>query len=302
MNTPYFVFDISAVKKNYLTLKSVLAADRVFYALKPNSEIPILSSLNEINASFEIASVEELEKLKALNIGPERIICSLPVKSEEMISALYNYGLRYFVFDIEEEFHKLKRLAPGAKPILRIDITDIATNTICYGMTYSEFSEAKRKGIETNGVTFYIAKNKNINIVLEVLDLAEQFMKPMKNDLILNIGGNYRLTDEVSDDYYVLLNERLISLKKKYNCTIYVEPGRSVIRSAGSLVTSVIGVKQGKNYVYIDAGEPTGISYYPDNIINLTAERVSQTKEYSFWTRPVHISCCSEKPCHMKSE
>ncbi len=287
MDTPYYLFDTNTVKQNHDILKNHLAVDKLFYALKPNSEDRILSVLNANGANFEIASTGELEKLKKLNVEPERIICSLPIKSEKMIESMYNYGIHYFVFDTELEYFKLRQMACDAKLMLRIDITDIAENTIEFGMTYERFIDALKKGTleseHIDGITFYISKNKNIDKTIRVLEYSEHFLKLLNKKAILNIGGNYRLPNEISLDFYGILNRKLSSLKEKYECILFAEPGRSIVKSAGKLITSVIGVKRDKKYVYIDAGMPTGISYCPNEIINLTGREVTEPIEYSFF-------------------
>ena len=287
MDTPYYLFDTNIVKQNYDMLKNSLAVDRLFYALKPNSEDRILEVLNTNGANFEIASVGELEKLKRMNVNSERIICSLPVKSDEMIESMYRYGIRYFVFDTEYEYLKLRRLASDAKLILRIDITDIAEKTIEFGMAYENFAEALQKGTlrseHIDGITFYISKNKDADKIIKALEYSEHFLKHLNKKSILNIGGNYRLPTEVSSDFYERLNRKLSSLKEKYGCILFAEPGRSVVKSAGKLITSVIGVKRDKKYVYIDAGIPTGISYCPNEIVNLTRQEETEPIEYSFF-------------------
>lgn len=287
MDTPYYLFETNIVKQNYDILKNYLAVDKLFYALKANSENRILEALNINGANFEIASIGELEKLKKLNVKPDRIICSLPIKSEKMIENLYRYEVGYFVFETEQEYFKLKQLAGNAKLILRIDITDIAENAIEFGMSYESFINLlKKKALVPeciDGITFYISKNNKIDKIIKVLEYAELFLQQLKKKSILNIGGNYRLPNEVSPDFYEILNRKLSSMKEKYECILFAEPGRSIVKSAGKLITSVIGVKRDKKYVYIDAGMPTGISYCPNEIINLTGRKVTEPTEYSFF-------------------
>lgn len=272
MNTPYYEFNLSKVRNNYKELKTNLKVDKLYYALKPNSEEKILKELKDLNASFEVASIGEYKKLKEIGVQTNDIICSLPVKSKQLIQALYNDGITYFVFDNLEEHNKLIKLAPNAKKILRVWINDLAPKTIEYGATVSEIVNwIEHKVIDKNnidGITFYLSKNKDYKLLFLVLDRCATIFNIIGNKKILNIGGNYRLPSEVGIDFYNKLNKKIDEFKKKYECVVFAEPGRSIVKSSGKLFTRVIGTKQ-KNeyiYVYIDAGEPTGISYPPKNI------------------------------------
>lgn len=287
METPYYLFDLKQVQKSYCELKNIMNVDRLFYAIKCNGEDEILKALNKINANFEIASVGELRKLLSLGISVKKIICSLPIKTEEMISEMYALGIRYFVFDNASEYKKIKRYAPNALKILRIYLNDFLPDTIEYGMTFIEFQNlVANHDIESkdiDGLTFYISGNKDVNNVLLALSESEKYYNVIGNNKILNIGGNYRLPEEIDRNYYTKLNEKIESLKSKYKLTVYAEPGRSVVKKAGKLVCKVIYVNYNKKYVYIDAGVPTGISYAPPIIHNLSNDNSSEIRLYTFF-------------------
>lgn len=238
--------------------------DNLYYALKPNGEKVVLKVLNSINANFEVASVGEFHKLKSLGVESNRIICSLPVKPIQWLQHLYTDGVRYFVFDNVNEYNKLKKYAPESKKIVRIDITDIATDTIEYGMPLEGLLNSFDDLIkDIDGVTFFLSHNHHIDVLLGVLDRCDIILEHIGVNKIVNIGGNYRLPCDLQSDFYDILNERLRDLREKHACTIYSEPGRSVVKNAGSLIITVECVKNMDKvtYVYIEAGIPTGISY-----------------------------------------
>ena len=249
--------------------------------------VKILNALNKINANFEIASIGELEKLIKLGVSSDRIICSLPIKTELTVEEMYKYGIRYFVFDSINEYEKLLKFAPKAKKILRVFLNDLFPDTIEFGMKYTDFLlHIKNQSVNLNyvdGVTFYLSDNKNIDKLCSTLQEVENFLLIIGKNKIVNIGGNYRLSEEVNQDFYNRLTLKLDYLREKYNAIIYAEPGRSVVKKAGSLVCKVIYVNKEKNYVYIDAGVPTGISYKPSFITNLTNIDNEICCEYSFF-------------------
>ena len=193
MSTPYYEFDLSTIANNIEQLKHAINPDNLFYALKANSELEILNKINICNGNFEVASIGELTKLKKLGVDTKNIICSSPIKTEETIMTLYNEGVRYFVFDDLNEYNKLTRLAPTSKKILRLNINHLAKGTIDFGMTEYQLIKYINKKIPSNdiaGMTFYIAKNKDINVMLSVLSYCEHIINFIGNDKIININVN----------------------------------------------------------------------------------------------------------------
>ena len=288
MRTPYYYFRKEKIATNYLCFKDTLFVDKLFYALKPNSEKEVLKVLNEVNANFEIASVGEFKKLKNLGVDSKRIICSLPIKPVEWLKELYDNGIDYFVFDNIDEYNKLKKYAPRSRKIMRIDINNIVQDTIEYGIpfdSYMKYSDGQLEDV--SGITFYIAHNHRINELLKVLDYCDVILEQIGLNKIINIGGNYRLPHNVGREFYDILNCRLKELKQKHKCIIYAEPGRSIVKDAGSLITRVecVKAKDRVNYVYIDAGIPTGISYAPEVIkkIKDTIDVTLSEQTYNFY-------------------
>lgn len=288
-DTPSYVFDHFVIEDCWEGLKSDLFFCEVYYALKANSEIPVLATLNNIGANFEVASVGEFDKLVQLGVCAKRIICSLPVKPPAMIKKLYSHGCRYFAFDHYDEFMKLQQLAPLSKKILRISIADIVPNSIPFGADISEVIEwCDNPNINSDfdGVTFYLRKNYHSENLDKVLDRCEQVLSILgKGEKILNLGGNYRSSTDGEPFFYDRLNLRIQQMKCKHDLKIIAEIGRSVIKYAGRLITEVILVKDKGAFseIFIDAGLPTGISYSPKKITIMGKDPSENYKHYRFF-------------------
>lgn len=288
MKTPYYSFRKEKITANYLCFKDILFVDKLFYALKPNGEEEVLNVLNEVNANFEVASVGEFKKLKNIGVESNRIICSLPIKPVEWLKELYDAGVDYFVFDNIDEYNKLRKYAPRSRKIIRIDINDIVQDTIEYGISFDSFMKYSDCQLsDISGITFYISHNHRIDKLLKVLDYCDVILGYLGHNKIINIGGNYRLPHDLETGFYERLNRRLKGLKQKHKCVIYAEPGRSIVKDAGSLITRVECVKAKDRviYVYIDAGIPTGISYAPQVIKNIegSGDVASEEQTYHFY-------------------
>lgn len=298
IDTPFYLFDLAAIRRNYTYMCQLLKdCDKVFYALKANGEPTIINSMKTYGVPFEVSSIGEFDIVNDNSEHKSEIICSLPVKSEEMIIKLYEGGCNYFVFDCWEEYKKLAKLAPNALKIVRINITDISPNTIDYGMTENEFFdkyESHRTVVD--GVTFYNIPNLSVKQIILILERCTRLLSSLSiQRKILNIGGNYRFESDLQSDFYSRLHEKLARMKQAINgLVIYAEPGRTIVKSAGMIFARVVSIRKrsGKNEVYIDAGLPSGILYPPRKIGLFNADRVPQadTIQYDFYA-----NTCSKK-------
>ncbi|MFC2146192.1 hypothetical protein ACFLRT_02395 [Acidobacteriota bacterium] len=298
MKTPIYLFYKERMAGNYYQLKQRLPSCDIHYALKANSEIEILTVLKDIGLKFDVASTGEFLKLIKIGVPPEHIICTLPVKSEEMIETLYRQDCRYFVFEHIQELIKLDKLARQAKKILRIYNADIIEDNIEYGMTIDEFQDLKKNFLrlfeQIDGITFFVrnpnnsASDENLENMLRVLDRCDWFLGELdhKSGLIFNIGGNYRFNKSMNDAYYDRLNNEVEKLKEKYQLRLLVEPGRAIIDSAGVLLTKVVMTKERQEYhdVFIDAGDPTGLFTRPTRVTTFAggAKKLDKRRGYRF--------------------
>lgn len=266
MNTPRYEFSETVLSDNYRKMQELLSGCEIHYALKANSDIRVLQALKKAGAFFESASKNEYFRLKKLEVPDEKIIFGLPIKTEALIEELYQAGCRYFVFDDIRELEKLNRLAPHAKKVLRLYVTDLAPLNIGYGMPVDEIRKnQKENGIleHIDGISFHISQNTQIDIMEKVLDrveaLLEQINTKAGSPFILNIGGSYSL--EPPEGYYETLVKRLKDLQEKYQLKLLAEPGNAVVNSAGQLIAKVIMIKKQEVFydVYIDGGEPCGM-------------------------------------------
>lgn len=297
MYTPKYVFDKSILLNNYNTMKSCLKTCDVHFALKANASLQVIQLLNEVGASFECASVNEYKRLLEVGVDNERIIFGLPIKTEDIIRQVYDGGCRYFVFDDMRELIKLEKIAPQAKKILRIYITDLVALNIGYGMYMDQVNESihKQNLLERiDGISFHISENTNIKNELKVLDRIEEVLEQAsakrKKEWILNIGGSYRLNPP--DGYYEKLNERLRDLVRKYSVHLIAEPGWAIVNTAGNFVTRVVMTKKQEVFtdVYIDGGAPNGINRSPASIKVLGEKQKCSKEIYRF----IDITCLNK--------
>src|SRR5438034_9414940 len=78
--TPFLYMDLRVVSNHYGAFRSILPLADVHYAMKCNSDMPLLRHLHKLGSKFEIASYKELEMLLKVGITSKEVLFSNPVK------------------------------------------------------------------------------------------------------------------------------------------------------------------------------------------------------------------------------
>ena len=293
--TPKYVFSKKRIEDCLFSMCKKMKGVTIYYSLKANSEKLVLEILKDANAKFEVASIGEFDVLKEISVSSDRIICGLPIKPITWLQHMYSEGCRYFIFDSKSELDKLINYASDSLKILRISISDLVSNSIEYGMDYEsacKFLQETNNAQYVDGLSFHISNNTQIDNFNCVLDRIETLIPFIKASFkILNIGGGYRI--DASDEFYYNLQNRIARIKIKYGVDVIAEPGNSIVNSAGSIYTKVIGIKKRKDYtdVYIDVGKPSGLKTSNKRLperINVIGKDISFEKQkYRF----IDITC-----------
>ncbi len=262
--TPMYSFSRKNLVECYSKICNKMNGVSIFYALKANAEKEILLILKDIGAGFEIASIGEFNILKDIGVDSSRIICGLPIKPIDWLKHMYSMGCMYFVFDSVAELNKLNKYAPLSRKILRINISDITIDSIDYGLSLEGVESVLSSNSEhvnsVDGLSFHITNNVDISCFNSVMDRVESILPLLsKREIVLNIGGGYRLS--ASDDFFENLNLRIRKIEREYKVVVIAEPGNTIVNSAGKIYTTVVGLKSREDYidVFIDAGKPSGI-------------------------------------------
>lgn len=297
MDTPVYVFDKNEIIKCYRLIKELMGNIPIFYTLKANANKEVLKVLASINADFDVASLGEYNILKEIGISSKKIICGLPVKPINWLEHMYKDGCNCFVFDTIDELAKIKKYAPNAQKILRVGITDILPYCIDFGMTYDEImartlADARFKE-DTDGILFHISNNVSVEAFNHVFERIKCILKVFdKKDMIVNIGGGYRINAEPI--FFANLKQKLLYLKEKYGVNVIAEPGNTVVNTSGCILTTVIGIRKRDDFhydLYIDAGKPSGIKTdekrIPGFIRQTIVHNICDEREYRF----VDITC-----------
>ena len=249
---------------------------RIFYASKTNSHKRILEIMQALGSNFEISSKAEMDMLLDIDVRPDQIISSNPIKSSSFIKAAHAAGVKDFAFDSRDEIKKLSEFAPGSRVYVRLSVSNEGSQWPLSGKFGAETEESAKLLVEASknnltayGITFHVGSQCTDEIswanAIEKSKLVWDIVQKHGINLrMLNIGGGFpvRYIDSVPQiDKISSVIERKLKEDFPENIDLFVEPGRAFAGEAGILVCSVIATarRDGKNWLYLDAGVFNGL-------------------------------------------
>lgn len=90
--------------------------------MKCNPERGLLKRLAQNGAGFDCTSLGELRIVLGLGVSASRIIYTNPIKTPTSLRYVRKVGVRYLVFDNDEEVQKIQEVYPEASLLLRIAV------------------------------------------------------------------------------------------------------------------------------------------------------------------------------------
>jgi diaminopimelate decarboxylase len=282
VGTPAFVYNAEAIRSRYRLLDSVLAPvpHRICFAVKANSNLGVLRILHELGAGADIVSLGEMQRALAAGFPPERIVFSGVGKTADELRAAVRTGVGHLNVESREELELLGRIAGQEARQVQVGIRvnpDVTTDTHPY---ISTGKIGIKFGLPTDQVVTaaeFILRHPHLELTTLAMHLGSQIMdaEPFLQGIkrltelverlhqvgvslrVLDIGGGLgiRYTEEPAIDPGAFAAAILPHLAP-LGLTVYLEPGRFLVGSAGLLLTRVLYRKHsgGKEFVVVDAG------------------------------------------------
>lgn len=217
--------------------------------MKCNNNNYVLETLKNNGFGFDCASKKEIEcSIKTLKMDPDKIIYANPVKSESDIFYAKNLGVKLFTLDSNEELRKLN----NSDFLLRFAVND--DNSKCklnskFGMNYNDTLKfiSDNSNIDGfKGFAFHVGSNcMSYESYFNALNLSTEYLKLLKKDCIIDIGGGFNKTIGYLDLLKVSLKIKEMSYFIK-NIKFIAEPGRFLVEDIMDLYVRVIGVSGNK--------------------------------------------------------
>ncbi len=332
--TPLYVIDEDLVRKNCLKYKDAMhkyysGRGLVLYANKALCTLFTCRLMKELGLGLDVVSGGELYTAIKAGFPMDKVCFHGNNKTkDELIMALEN-KIGYIIVDNIDELNLLDEIATEMGIVQKIMFrikpgVDAHTHSfVMTGQIDSKFGVALENGeafdiikkaltlksVKVSGVHCHIGSQIfDIDPFLSAAEIMMNFIGDVRDKLgltieCLNLGGGYgiRYTEKDDpiqyDEYIKHVSEVVKNVAEKRNIPlpyIFMEPGRSIVASAGVTlytVGSVKDIKDVRTYVSVDGGMCDNPRYimYQSEYTALIADRANEKK-----TKTVTIAgkCC----------
>jgi diaminopimelate decarboxylase len=256
----------------------------ICYSVKANSNLSILRLLARKGCGFDVVSGGELDRVMAADRrAARRVVFSGVGKTRKELTAALKAGILLFNIESESELWALAecagRLRITAPIAFRVN-PDVAAETHPYistGLHKHKFgvpiSEARALYAEASGVRYLKVRGVSVHIGSQITD-AGPFGEAMSRvaDLVrelrrdgheidyVDAGGGLGISYDQPDaatfpQQIAAYAAALVKPLRELKIHLLLEPGRSIVGSAGALLTSIIYKKSnnGKKFLIVDA-------------------------------------------------
>ena len=310
LDTPLYVISERRIRNNYQRLQQALTRNyekvKIFYALKANSNLALLKTLESEGANVEAVSPGEVFTALTTGFIPDRVLFTGTSVRTDELKFLSDSNVTLNVDSLSQlerllKIHVPKVLSVRVNPEIGAGFHNhvvTAGKDSKFGLweqdAITAYSTAKKAGAERFGIHMHIGSGildvKPFLVALDkLLNIAKRAHEQAGVDFeFIDVGGGigipYKPEDKPLD--LQVYSDKVLSLFKSKTSQyglgtpyFYVEPGRYIVADASILLTTVNTVKATpyKKYIGVDAGFNTLVrpamygSYHPIVVANKLA-------------------------------
>jgi len=279
--TPAYIYSEAAITNAYQAFDQAFAgqAHTVCYAVKANSNIAVLALLAKLGAGFDIVSGGELQRVMAAGGATDRVVFSGVGKQDWEIRLALEAGIGCFNVESASELDRIARIAAADQRVAPVSIRvnpDVDPKThpyIATGLKENKFGVSTEEALDLyeraaahpalaiRGIDCHIGSQITelspfLDALMKLLavcdELSDRGIEVEHLDLGGGIGVCYQ--DETPIDLHDFAAAIAQTMSGRPQ-TLLFEPGRSIVASAGALLTRVNTLKsnEGKNFAVVDA-------------------------------------------------
>ena len=280
--TPCYVYSAQSILDAYRDYDAALGdmPHIICYAVKANSTLAVLALLAKAGAGFDIVSGGELFRVLKAGGDPSRVVFSGVGKTAAEIELALTSGINNFNCESEGELAEIDAIAGRLGIIARFsmrvnpDVDAVTHPYISTGLRDHKFGvdiadapaiyrqARKFRNLRAAGVSCHIGSQiLDYSPILEaagkVLALIERLQSEGLTIDHVDLGGGLGIAYQAADrapaihDFIGAMRDRI----GRAGLTVMIEPGRSIVGSAGVLLTKVLYRKKSpsKEFVIVDA-------------------------------------------------
>ncbi len=288
VGTPTYVYSKQAITGAYHAYDDALdGVDHLIcYSVKANSNLGILGLLAGMGAGADIVSQGELYRWQRAGGDPGKVVFSGVGKTEAEMAAALAAGILAFNVESVEELVALDKVARGMGVVAAVSLRvnpDVDAQTHPYistGLKQNKFGiaaaaardvfrrAAGMPNLAVRGIDCHIGSQltKTAPFADAISRLCELVLDLAKDGItieLLDVGGGLGIDYGKAGDapppshgeYGAAVKAALAPLRHLPPIKLLVEPGRSIVGPAGTLVTRVLYRKPGeaKHFTIVDA-------------------------------------------------
>ena len=282
VGTPTYVYSAAVLAANYRAYEQAFGGQSlgIHFALKANGNLAVVALLGSLGAGADIVSLGELKRAQAAGIPASKIVFSGVGKTHDELAAAVKAGVAQINVESEPELDVLNEVAGALGRRQRIALrinpdVDARTHEKIstgkrgdkFGVAYSDALKVYRRaagmaGVEPVGLALHIG-SQLIDLTpyktayAKVAELVQELRREGLEVQALDLGGGIGITykDEAPpslDAYANIVFDTVGNL----GCRLAIEPGRSIVATAGVLLSRVVYRKSGGTHdiLIMDAG------------------------------------------------
>jgi len=277
--TPVYCYSYQQLKENINSFKKKFNsfAPLVCFAVKSNTNINLIKEIQKFGLGADVVSMGELMMALKAGIDRKKIVFSGVGKTSREIGYAIDKEVLLINAESKSEINEIDRIAKSKKKIVNIGIR---LNPNTDARTLKQISTGKKEnkfGVDEKtffNLVNYCNFSKNINLKCLSVHIGSQILdhKPYEKMLkvvdkiikksnhkfeFIDLGGGMGISYEKNSKK---LNYRKynIAIKKfldNHKSKIIFEPGRSIVGNIGSLISTVVYIKENdkKDFIILDA-------------------------------------------------
>ncbi len=282
VGTPTYVYSADVIKRRYEMLDAALAPlqHRICYAVKANSNLAVLRVLRDCGAGADLVSGGELKRAFAAGFGAGDIVFSGVGKSRAELRLAVEHEVGHVNVESLEELTLLAEIADEMARDVRVGIRvnpDVTAETHPYISTGQGGIKFGVPADQVLPAMSIIRRNRQLKLTCLAMHLGSQLTDPAPYaegiarllrliaevraagapeldavDIGGGLGIRYGSEPGIDLERYAAA---VVTPLRPLGLTVYVEPGRFLVGSAGVLLTEVLYRKHsgGKDFVIVDA-------------------------------------------------
>ncbi len=279
LETPFYCYSYKKLKENIKNFKSNFKSFSpiICFSLKANPNLNLLKEIKKFGLGADVVSKGELVIALKAGIKSKKIVFSGVGKTSDELNYAIDKKVLLINTESKNEVLEIEKIAKTKKKIVDIGIrlnpnTDAKTiSQISTGKKENKFGVDEKTFIE---IVNYIKKSKFINLKCLSVHIGSQILNHQPYEKMLNVidklirkikfkfefidlGGGMGISYEKNKKFlnYKKYSASIKKFMKMHKSKIIFEPGRSIIGSAGCLISKIIYIKENykKNFIIIDA-------------------------------------------------